>query len=126
MLPARYHALRDRTFAQVDNIFAEPVRLSFMKDGVVDPDRPMVEIEAPLRVGPGKQTSPAGSMVQSWQSSVAAQGGELRIDRVKYPALVLRAGDRVKALARPGEPWFEVLTAEDRGGGRLVIQLGEV
>jgi hypothetical protein len=126
MLPARYHALRDRTFAQVDAVFAEPVRISFMKDAAVDPDRPMLEMEAVLRVGPGKQTSPAGNMVQSWQSRIAAQGGELRVDRAKYPSLVLRAGDRVKALARPGEPWFEVLLVDDRGGGRLVVQLGEV
>lgn len=126
MLPARYHSLRDRTFAQVDSVFAEPVRLSFMKEGVVDPDRPMIEIEGILRIGPGKQTSPAGSMVQSWQSSVAAQGGELRIDRVRYPSVVLMTGDRVKARARAGEPWFEVSSVDDRGGGRLVVQLGEI
>lgn len=125
MLPARFHALRDRVLAQVDNTFAEPVRLSFMKGGVLDPDRPAVEIEAMLRVGNGKETSAAGSMVQSWQTRLAAQGGELHIDRARYPGLVFRKGDKVKALARPGEPWFEVLTADDRGATRLVVQLGE-
>lgn len=126
MLPARYHALRDRVLAQVDRTFAEPVRLSFMKGGSVDPARPMVEIEAILRVDHGKESSPAGSMVQSWESRISAQRGELRIDRAAYPDLVLRRGDKIKALARPGEPWFEVLSVDDRGATRLVVALGEV
>lgn len=126
MLPARYHALRNRVLAQVDYTFAEPVRLSYMKDGVLDVARPAVDIEAPLRVDSGKETSPAGSMVQSWESRVSSQRGELRIDRAKYPNVVLRKGDKVRALARPGQPWFEVLTVDDRGATRLVVALGEV
>lgn len=125
MFPARYHALRNRVLAQVDHTFAEPVRLSFMKEGVVDPDRAMIDIDAILRVDGGKETSPAGSMVQSWESRISAQRGELLIDRAAHPGLVFRKGDKVRALARPGQPWFEVLTTDDRGATRLVVALGE-
>lgn len=126
MLPARYHALRDRVLAQVDNTFAEPVRLSFMKDSVIDPDRPMVEIDAILRVGGGKETSVTGGATQSWRTQIAAQRAELHIDRAKHSTIVAKPGDRVKALSRQGEPWFEVLAVDDRGMSRLVLQLGEV
>lgn len=126
MIPARFHGLRDRVLAQVDRVFAEPIRLSFMKGGAVDPGRPMVEIEAILRVGGGKETSVAGGRDSGWRSRLNAQRGELHIDRAKYPDIVARQGDRVKALSRQGEPWFEVLAVDDRGETRLVLQLGEV
>lgn len=126
MQPARFHAVRDRVLRQVDQKFAEPVRLSFMKGGAVDPNRPMVEIEAILRVGGGKETSVAGGRNSAWRSRITAQRAELHIDRAKYPTLVARQHDKVKALARPGEPWFEVLAVDDRGETRLVLQLGEV
>lgn len=125
MLPARFHALRDRTLAAVDQTFAEPVRLSFMKDGVLDPNRPAVEIEAVLRVGGGKETSVSGSQGESWRTRIAAQRAELHVDRARYPTLVARAGDKVKARSRLGEPWFEVLVVDDRSMSRLVLQLGE-
>jgi hypothetical protein len=125
MLPARFHALRDRTLAAVDQVLAEPVRLSFLKDGVVDADRPIIEIEAVLRAGGGKETMVSGNRDKDWRSKIEAQRAELHIDRTKYSSIVVRSGDKVKALSRPGEPWFEVLATEDRGMGRLVLQLGE-
>lgn len=126
MLSARFHALRDRTLAAVDQTLAEPVRLSFLKDGAVDPARAAVEIEALLRVGGGKETSVSGGRDRDWRTNIVAQKAELHVDRAKYPDITCRPGDRVKALARPGQPWFEVLAVEDRGSSRYVLQLGEV
>lgn len=125
MLSARYHRLRDRTISAVDRSFAEPVRLSFLKNGVPDPARTNVEIEAVLRVGGGKTTSVAGAASSSWRTRIHAQKAELHIDRTKYPDLVVRPLDRVRALARLGQPWFEVSGIDDRGSSRLVLQLGE-
>lgn len=124
-MAARFHAIRDKIAAQVDEIFAEPVRLSFFKNGAIDPDRPLVDIEAPLRTGGGKNTNIAGGQAQSWRTRMVAERGELHIDRAKYPNIVVRNGDRVRATARPGQPWFEVLHVDDRGHTRLVIELGE-
>lgn len=126
MQPARYHAIRDRVLACVDSVHAEPVRLSFKKGGVADPARPAIEIEAVLRVGGGKETSVSGRGADTtWRTRIQAQRAELHIDRAKYPQIVVRKGDEVNALSRPGEPWFEVLAIDDRTMTRLVLMLGE-
>ena len=125
MHSARYHSLRDRVVAQVDRVFAEPVRLSFMKDGKLDPDRAMVDIEAVLRTDKAVSASPSGGRDRGWQQRVSSQPAQLHIDRLAYPNLVVRPYDKVQARARPGEPWFEVLSVDDRGMSRLVLNLGE-
>lgn len=125
MLPARFHISRDRSMSINDKVFAETVRLSFLtSQGTVDPARPAREIEAILRVGGGEITSIAGSGSSAWRSRIVARKAELHINRVKYPDIVVRARDRVKALARPGQPWFEVSVVDERGETRLVLQLG--
>lgn len=125
MLAARFHQLRDRTLAEVDRFRAEPVKLSFFNNGTLDPDRPAREIEAILRVDAGKDASVSGGTDRDWRSRVSSQRSELHIDRAKYPGIAIRNGDKVKALARPGQPWFEVLSVSDRGEPRLVLVLGE-
>lgn len=125
MLPARFHRLRDRSMAVNDKTFAEPVRLSFFtSDGYLDPTRLAREIEAILRVGGGSTTA-VGGMGSAWRVRINAQKAELHIDRTVYPDLVVRSRDKVRALARPGQPWFEVSTIDDRTDGRLVLLLGE-
>lgn len=126
MKTARFHALRDRVLKVVDEKFAEPVLISFLKDGTVDPARPQIEIEAVLRVGGGKETAAEGGRSSDWRSRIQAQRAELSIDRAKYPDIVARRGDKVRALAMAGEPWFEVLAVDDRVLARLVLQMGEV
>lgn len=126
MLAARFHTYRDRALAAVDRTFAEPVRLHPMAKGAADSSRPVVTIEAVLRVGGGKEVPPSGRASDaSWRMRVAAQRAELHIDRAKYANLVCRQGDKIRAIARPGEPWFEVLAVEDRGESRLVLEMGE-
>lgn len=125
-MAARYQALRDRVVASVDRVFAEGVRLSFMKDGQPDPDRSMVEIEAPLRTGGGQETSVTGGLSQGWRGMIVAGKVELHIDMRAYPDLVVREGDKVRANDRPGKPWFEVLAIDDRDFTRVVLQLGEI
>lgn len=125
MRTARFHAIRDRVLAVVDYTFAEPVKIAFMKNGVLDPAREAIEIEAVLRVGGGKETAVEGGRSSDWRSRIQAQRAELHIDRAKYPDIVARQGDKVRALARQGEPWFEVLAVDDRSLARLVLQMGE-
>jgi hypothetical protein len=126
MLPARFHALRNRVVASVDHVFAEPVLLKFNKGGASDPARPSIEIEAVLRVGGGKETAASGNRIDAaWRTRITAQRAELHINRTKYPEIKAVIGDEVRALSRPAEPWFEVLAVDDRGESRLVLQLGE-
>lgn len=126
MKTARYHGLRDRVMAGVDQVHAESVLIKFNRDGITDPSRPAVEIEAVLRVGGGKETAASGNRIDAaWRTRITAQRAELHIDRTKYSSIEAKHGDEVRALSRPGEPWFEVLAVDDRGMSRLVLQLGE-
>lgn len=125
MLAARFHALRDRTIAQVDRVLAEPVRLSPMRDGVADTSRQQIVIEAVLRAGAGKDMSVSGGRDRDWRSEYNAQAATLSIDRAAYPDLVVRDGDKVRALARPGEPVFVVASVDSRAAHRMVVNLGE-
>ncbi len=122
---ARFHEVRDRVVAAVDRAFAEPVKLSFLKDENPDPNRMMVDVDAVLRVGGGEQTTASGGSNRNWRTRIAAGKAELHIDRSKYHGPDPRKGDAVRALARPGQPWFEVLRVDDRGENRLVLELGE-
>lgn len=117
--------LRDDMIAAVDEVWAEPVRLSFMADGVVDATRPMVEIEAVLRVATAEAANVSGAAAMTWQSRAAAATSKLYVDRARHGGLIIRSGDRVRANARPGKPWFEVLFVDDRDIARLVLHLGE-
>jgi len=124
-IAARYHDSRDLVLAAVDKSFAEPVRLSFMKQGLPDPQRPATDIEAVLRVGGGDERNMAGGFAQTWRTQLAAGKAELHINRAQHPGLQVRAGDAIRALSRPGQPWFEVTRVDDRGENRLVLELAE-
>lgn len=123
---ADFAGIRDRVVASVDARFAEPVRLSFLVKGKVDPTRPAREIKAPLRVGGGDSSNMTGGFAAEWRTRLASGKAELHIDPRLYPDLAIRAGDRVRAMSRPGQPWWEVLRIDDRGESRLVLELGEV
>ncbi|MGY6705920.1 hypothetical protein [Roseinatronobacter sp.] len=123
-MPPRFHEYRDKAIAAVDVVMAETVKLSFLKDSAVDPNRPAVHIQAVLRVGDTKNTNMTGGRAQSWRTRLAAGTAEIHIDRATYPDVMLREGDAVRALDRIGLPWFEVLLVNDRGH-RLVAELGE-
>lgn len=125
-IAARFHGPRDMVLAAVDKAFAEPVRLSFLKSGAVDPTRQPVETEAVLRVGGGGETNIAGGFAQTWRTQLAAGKAELHINRAAYSGPQPRPGDRVRALSRHGQPWFAVERVDDRGEARLVLELSEV
>lgn len=125
-ITARFHELRDRVMGAVDDKFAEPVRLSFMRAGKTDPERAAVTIDAPLRGGEGKNTNAAVSGASSWRSRIMAGKAELHINRTLYTGPQPQTGDRVRALSRKGEPVYEVSGVDDRGYTRLVLQLTEL
>jgi hypothetical protein len=127
MMPiaARFHELRNKVVSTVDDKFAEPVRLSFMKAAVLDPNRPQMQIDAVLRTGADKQVGIDGANDKGWRSKIAAGQAELRINRASYDGPAFARGDVVRALSRPGEPVFEVLYVNDRDHTRLIIGLGQ-
>ncbi|HEV7293094.1 MAG TPA: hypothetical protein VGN79_12315 [Devosia sp.] len=127
-IAARYHAARDRVLAGVDKTFAEPVLLSFLnsQSGEQDSARTAIQIDAVLRVGGGDESNMAGGYAQSWRTQLAAGKAELHINAALYEGPAIRSGDRVRALSRRGQPWFNVERVDDRGETRLVLELSEV
>ena len=122
---ARFHELRDRIVDTVDLKFAEPVRLSFMKNGGSDPERPQITVEAILRTGGGKNSNIDGGAGKTWRARVAAGKAELHINRAIYDGPMPAKGDSVRATSRIGEPAFEVLSVDERNHTRLILELGE-
>lgn len=125
-IEAPFHSLRDLAAAEVDAVFAERVRISFLDGGVVDPQRAAIEIDAPLRVGKVEIGDISGGRTSDWSTRMAGADGVLSIAWATYGGPPIRVGDRVKALARSGEPWFEVTAIDDRNASRLIVLLGSV
>lgn len=96
-----------------------------MRDGVADSDRAQIVIEAMLCVSPGRDATMSGGRDRNWRSQYHAQTSALYINRAVNPDIDIRDGDRVRALARPGEPVFVVASVDDRSAHRLVVNLGE-
>ncbi|MEW4459442.1 hypothetical protein AB1K42_15225 [Roseibium algicola] len=109
-----------------DGDFAERVRIVSWKDGREDPERPAREIEAPL-VKEGRQTqSLSGDRSGQFLGNIRTGGAVLKPDPVKYPDLVVKKDDEVIALDRPGNQRWKVSSVDDRGHGRIFINLGEI
>jgi len=120
-VPAPFHAIRDQAIAQVDATLAEEVDLFFLSGGVTDLSRNTVTAQAVLRVGSRDSVAPKGA----WGSRIAAGKAEAHIARASYDGPEIRKGDKLRAIERAGEPFFEVLRVADRDHGRLVLHLGE-
>lgn len=109
----------------VGGVFSESVRLSFMRDGAMDPDRALVEIDALLAAG-GDDAQAIGTGDDRLRARLTLGEAELFIDRSTYAGPLPRKGDRVRANDRPGQPWFEVASVSDRYSNLIVLTLGMV
>jgi len=120
---ASFHSVRDAVVSAVDGKFAETIRVSPMSGGARDQQRPQFEIEAVLRTGAEKSNSVDPANPAAWQSKIASGKALLYIDRTRYPDITFRKQDAVRALARPGQPVFEVSLVDDRNHTRLIVEL---
>ncbi len=118
-------SLREDLMAEVDDVWSETVRHLPMADGCKDPDRAAVEVTAVLRAGDRDAKRVNFGRGTNTRVKVAADGGDLRIDRSVHTGLVVRKGDKVVALDRDGQPVFEVLSVDDRSHLRLICELGD-
>lgn len=117
--------LREDLMAAVDDVWAETIRVLPLASGQEDPNRERAEIIAVVRTGDRVAERMNFGRGQSAPSGIAAAGGYLRIDRIANPDIVLRKGDKIVALERPGEPAFEILSVDDRSHLRLICELGD-
>mgnify|MGYP006969668143 CR=1 FL=1 len=118
---AGWRDLEARVDAVMTRAFSENVRVSFLKNGVIDPARPgPIDIAAILHTG-GDDSYAAGS---GTRVRLSAGQAELVIDRSTYTGSMPKVQDKVRASDRAGMPWFEVASVSDRYSNLLVLSLG--
>ncbi|SFQ55682.1 hypothetical protein SAMN05421853_11013 [Roseivivax halotolerans] len=100
----------------------EALRHFPLENGLTDNSRDVIDLTAVLRVGNAEPSSVGGS---TWNSRLAVDKAQAHVSHSAYPELEIKVGDKLRAVERPGEPWFEVLSINDRMQGRLIVELGE-
>ena len=118
---ANWRELEAKVDRTTGKLFGEAVRLSFLKNGAADPDRPLVDITTILHCG-GDDSFSVGT---GFRTRLAAGKAELVIDRSTYTGSMPRKDDKVRALDRSGQPWFAVATVSDRYSNLLVLSLNQ-
>lgn len=119
---ATFQQIQADAIRAVDAVMSETLRHFPLAAGKADATRAQSDIKGVLRVGRNKEASVTGGAAASWSQRIAAGKAELHLDRTGLPDL--RKGDKVRAVERPGSPWFEVLSMTEDAHGRLVLDLG--
>ncbi|WP_068305297.1 hypothetical protein [Pararhodobacter sp. CCB-MM2] len=109
----------------VDDVFAETIRHLPLAEGRVDNTRARVEFQAVLRTGERDPEAPNFGRGDRARPALEASGGHLRIDRLAWPDLHPRKGDKIVALDRAALPVFEIVAVDDRSHLRLICKLGD-
>jgi hypothetical protein len=107
----------------VDEVWAESIRLLPLTGGQPDPEREPVEFDAILRTEGRDAEAPNFGRGNAARPAIAASGGVLRIDRMAWPGVRPRKGDRIVALDRAGLPVFEIGPVDDRAHLRLICDV---
>lgn len=111
---------------KVGGAFGERVRLSFMKSGKADPDRPQIIVRCEaLCVGGDEISHLGGGRSGQFQTRLASGEAELFLDRATYDGPPLQSGDSVRAMERSGQPAWEVATVTDRHSNLIAVRLKE-
>lgn len=123
---ANWRKLEAMVDQKVGRSFGESIRLTFLKDQVIDPDRPFIEIMAVLHVGGDDSKSFSPGPSSTYRTRLSLGEAELFIDRSTYTGPIPVTGDRVRANDRHGMPRFEVAAVSDRYSNLIVLKLGVV
>jgi len=123
-----WRALEAKVDQTIGATFGEEVRLSFMKNGVADPGRPMIQIRCLVFHAGGNDSNAPGSMAEGgvFRTRLSSGEAEVFIDRSTYAGPMPKQGDRVRANERHGQTWWEVATVSDRYSNLLVLSLTQL
>ncbi|WP_421998204.1 hypothetical protein [Roseovarius confluentis] len=124
-MPPKFHAHRDKAIRKVDEIMGETLRHYPMINGMADAARVKTEFTAVVRSGQAEEKNVSGTSA-SWGSRITSGKTEVHISRLAYPDLLVKDGDRIVALDRPGEHRFQVAGINDRMHGRIILEVTEL
>lgn len=117
-----WRALEAAVDGKIGAIFGEEVRLSFMKNAAVDPDRGMIDVRCMSFAVAGDVSTKPDS---GYAMRLSAGQAELCLDRSIYTGPIPVQGDKVRATDRAGAPWFEVAHVSDRHSNIIVVRLNQ-
>jgi len=119
--------LRDLVIAGNDGDFAERVQLRPKSTitGRADTARDIMEFRAILRTAEEKVHTLGSNQSEGFSTEIRTGGARLFVDVAKFSAIEFNKSDVIKALERPGEPVFEVLSVDIRSHRRLIVELGK-
>lgn len=120
---ANWHRLTALAARAADRLFGEPVRLSFLDDGLMDTTRPPLDVRAQIHLPGERDVAPARGGA-SFSTQVVGNAGLLIIHKASL-GCALRQGDLVRASGRDGQPWFDIL-AVDESIDQVVAQISPV
>lgn len=106
----------------VNRLFREPVCLSFFKQGLVDPARPKITINAQLHL-PEAADGKLPRSASQFHIEVMSGVGLLIINKADFIGQKLLTGDQVRGLDREGQPWFEILSVDANGADQIVAKI---
>lgn len=115
--------LREELMDEIDEEWAERIRLLPLSNMQPDPEREQTEFYAVLRTNDQTREDMNFDKGNVSRAAFMASGGMLRINPMAWPELELREGDKILALDRPDEPVFEIGSVDRRSHLRLVCLL---
>ncbi len=118
---ASWQHLTARATQAADRLWGEPVRLSFLIGGEADPDRPLQDLRAQVHL-PGEIDVKPERSSATFTTSHMGGIGLLIIQKVAFTGK-LRQGDKMRASARTGQPWFEIGAVDETGANQIVAQI---
>lgn len=104
-----------------DRAFGEPVRLSFYKAGAADGSRAAQDLRAQVHL-PGETDIGFVRGNKAMAAAIVGGAGLVIIQKSVFDG-ALAQGDKVRATARSGQPWFEVAFVDNKSTDQIVAAI---
>ena len=118
-------SLKARIPSIVDKVHAEKVTFIPIKSGGADETRDRQEITGVLKVRPKNPQGPQSGNASTFNSKAASNESVLYLDAAKYADFDIKQGDKIQAIARAGQPFFQVEHRNPRDQNRITVELSD-
>ena len=124
-MPNMFEKMARSSRALVERVHGDLLRISFMANGKLDPDRSQIEVRAIVSVSEPELMQFRGGGKNAMRGEVGACHAVLYLDHATYTGPALRVGDKIRALEKPGQPVWQIAQVADRDQGLMKFPLTE-
>lgn len=117
--------LKNRLPSMVDKFHAERVMFIPIKNGGADQTREREQITGVLRVRPNEAKGPQSGNASTFKSKAKSNDAELYLDAANYAEFKIEQGDKIQAIERAGQPFFQVECRNPRDQNRITVELSD-